>query len=423
MDFLGRYKTLLIIILVGAMLIAIAYKGHQAQLQKEREYQEEAERIEAELEKETYRTEEAILNRLEEAIIESEEDNVYMRVPDSFSEKDIEKIAGKIDPFIGRVKSYTYTTTTTTNTYLDGSKSDPIPDAYVGVNYKYEKRDEFYVYQAIVEGKPIPSDKKNANKLKSVCEKFMKENINSSMTDYDKELAIHDYIIENCEYSFSDGKDDTEFEAFGALVNHKAVCSGYALATELLLKCCGIEATFVTGDSKTDRTAEIDNPYGPSQNGVIQMDDGRIIEGHAWNQVKIGGIWYNLDVTWDDPLSEDGDVLDHYFFNVDDTILAKDHDWDTSKTERCSSTISNYYEKNGIFFKTDEGFQNYIKSQLESGYRDPVECAVTTVDTSEEQMSFIFGYDGITSYQIGSFGEDGYKIITIYFNSSGAEGE
>lgn len=60
------------------------------------------------------------------------------------------------------------------------------------------------------------------------------------------------------------------YNAYGCLVQHKAVCSGYtdafaAIMTELNIK----------------------NGYGHSPN-------------HIWNKVKIGKRWYHVDVTWND---------------------------------------------------------------------------------------------------------------------------
>ena len=58
-----------------------------------------------------------------------------------------------------------------------------------------------------------------------------------------------------------------------------AVCDGYALAYEYLLQQCGIEAVVIGGDAGSD-----------------EFSTG----GHAWNLVKLDGVWYEADPTWDD---------------------------------------------------------------------------------------------------------------------------
>lgn len=85
---------------------------------------------------------------------------------------------------------------------------------------------------------------------------------------------IHDYLIANCKYVTDDTSGYTS-TAYGCLVNGRANCEGYAKAFDLLAAERGIESVLITGTT----------------------DEG---ENHAWNQVRIGDEWYNLDVTWDD---------------------------------------------------------------------------------------------------------------------------
>ena len=44
---------------------------------------------------------------------------------------------------------------------------------------------------------------------------------------------------------------------------------------------------------------------------------------HIWNAVYIDGKWYNLDLTWDDPVitNIEADVLEHNFFMIDTAKL------------------------------------------------------------------------------------------------------
>ena len=118
--------------------------------------------------------------------------------------------------------------------------------------------------------------------LEQKIESVVKELITPSMTDYQKELAIHDYLIENCEYDvegYESGKIEADsFNAYGALCLGVAVCEGYAEAAALLLNRAGVETLVITGDSRGEK--------------------------HAWNIVKIDGDYYHLDVTWNDPVQQ-----------------------------------------------------------------------------------------------------------------------
>ena len=111
-------------------------------------------------------------------------------------------------------------------------------------------------------------------------EKILAEIIRPDMNELDKVMSIHEYIRLNIRYDYENYINNTipveSYYAFGALKNGVAVCSGYAELFYEMATMAGIEAIVVEGYS--------------AYNNV----------GHAWNQVKIDGNWYNLDVCWDD---------------------------------------------------------------------------------------------------------------------------
>ena len=52
------------------------------------------------------------------------------------------------------------------------------------------------------------------------------------------------------------------------------------------------------------------------------------MENHAWNYVQIGGIWYAVDVTWDDPVTTTGWISPsskYRYFLKGAGEIAKDH--------------------------------------------------------------------------------------------------
>ena len=99
-------------------------------------------------------------------------------------------------------------------------------------------------------------------------------------TDYQKILYIHDYLIGSIEYDSTYEQIGT-YSIYGSLVAKKSVCEGYAKAFKYLLNCAGYECELMQGVAT--------NSSGESEN-------------HAWNCVKINDIWYEVDVTWDDPI-------------------------------------------------------------------------------------------------------------------------
>lgn len=53
-------------------------------------------------------------------------------------------------------------------------------------------------------------------------------------------------------------------------------------------------------------------------------------QAHAWNLVYINNKWRHVDCTWDDPVSNYGDVIQYDYYNLTDQEISADHSWDTS---------------------------------------------------------------------------------------------
>lgn len=134
-------------------------------------------------------------------------------------------------------------------------------------------------------------------------------------TECEREEYIHNYIINNCDYdeeaAENDDVQDNENDAYGALVDGKAVCEGYARAFQLLCNKANIDCVLLSG------TADSDN--------------------HAWNGVKIGGDWYQIDVTWNDTDGENN-YAENDYFNLTDDLMFKDHKLSYKYSELNSQT-------------------------------------------------------------------------------------
>lgn len=135
------------------------------------------------------------------------------------------------------------------------------------------------------------------NYVNTEIENFIKNNINTSMNDREKIQAFHDYIANNTKYDQSaktieDKLALSSYNAYGLLVNHKAICGGY-----------------------TDALAIYLNMLGYTNYRVATNE-------HIWNLVNIGGVYYHVDATWDDPVTSNGsDQLLHDYFLIDNNTL------------------------------------------------------------------------------------------------------
>ena len=138
--------------------------------------------------------------------------------------------------------------------------------------------------------------------------------IQPGMSDYDKALALHDWLCSHAEYDYSLKNYDAE----DILFDGTGVCQAYTEAYGLLLDAAGIP------NAKASGTAG-----GGS---------------HTWNMAKLGGRWYHIDCTWDDGAYRIG----HIWFCLSDYAVSFDHTA-SSKPYAALSYELNYYYRNTAY--------------------------------------------------------------------------
>jgi hypothetical protein len=94
----------------------------------------------------------------------------------------------------------------------------------------------------------------------------------NGLSEAKKIIKIHDYICNNVDYAYNSTEEQI-YTAYGALCTGKAVCQGYAVLFYRLCKEAGLSVRIISGTGNG----------GP----------------HAWNIVRIGSKYYNVDCTWD----------------------------------------------------------------------------------------------------------------------------
>ena len=161
--------------------------------------------------------------------------------------------------------------------------------------------------------------------------------------EWQTELEIHDYIVNNCRYELSEPKLVCS-SVYGILINGYGACEGYSRAAKLLFDEVGIESALVSGVSKN-----ADGSEGP----------------HMWNAVRINGDFYYLDCTWDDPISDGGEESGSYaYFNVTTEMISKTHS-EFSYNFICINTEENYFVKTGRYFEDyDRSYEKKIAGMV-----------------------------------------------------------
>lgn len=139
--------------------------------------------------------------------------------------------------------------------------------------------------------------------LNAISTEIIKETINNSMNEKEKIKALHDYLVLNVEYdsiyaeNIKNGIPNNIYsnKATNALINKKAVCSGYSDALSILLYKINIENIRISNNI------------------------------HVWNYVNLNNIWYHIDVTNDD--LEDEISYRYFLVNTDTIKFDKNHNF------------------------------------------------------------------------------------------------
>ena len=165
---------------------------------------------------------------------------------------------------------------------------------------------------------------------------------------YSAEWYIHDYLCNNTIYDpylGLSGESPFDHDVTGLLLHGVCVCESYAKCTQLLINA--VTETYDLGD--LDVRYVVGMAY--YQNGNRYVLSG----GHAWNQIRIDGQWYNYDSTWSD--SSTGYVYD--FFNVtDDPFTKAHHAFEKSvkvySTSKCTATDYSYDNHSDNYVREDD---------------------------------------------------------------------
>ncbi|HEX2945727.1 MAG TPA: transglutaminase domain-containing protein [Clostridia bacterium] len=218
--------------------------------------------------------------------------------------------------------------------------------------------------------------------------------IRADMTDYEKELAIHDYIIKNAKVDntadLSTISPASSFTAYGCLVLGLATCEGYSKAVKLLFDLTGMECSLAYGEA-----------YG----------DGSKLTPHYWNIVNIGGRYYHLDVTFDDPVSNEN-TLTYYHFNLTDKDMSRLCKWENAGYPACNSTELNYYYKNGLVVNNVAEFEAAVQKAVSQKKRG-LELRIKDYSAGavKDLSKIIFKSGTVSSYK-ATRSED-FEIIAI----------
>ncbi|MCL1823207.1 MAG: Ig-like domain-containing protein [Oscillospiraceae bacterium] len=238
----------------------------------------------------------------------------------------------------------------------------------------------------------------------------------TAQTDFEKALAVYDYLVlttaydkENLDHAIKSGTLNNPLRplshsSYGSLVSKLAICEGYAKAYMHVMNLLGVECKLITGVA--------------AGNGAKT--------NHMWNQIKINGKWYHVDVTWGDPLFTDNETkkqvdlygfIDHSYFLLSDTALKniKSHEW-TGGIQASSTTYDKDFAKNAgtAVIKLGDSFywieSDKVTSQRNRGYNNNY---IKRYTISTKKITTVYSYEAI--WYIG--GTENENRISFYSGS------
>lgn len=250
-----------------------------------------------------------------------------------------------------------------------------------GLEYKYDK--ETY-------DKMVKEYDKATNKILS--------KLNSGMSTYNKIKTIHDEIVNNAVYDLKASDCDN---VYGTLVDNKAKCDGYARTFTYVCGKAGIRTVTVMGYDLTTKSKE---------------------NGHMWNKVYCNNKWYNIDVTWDDPISDMKDNVQYDYFMVSDKTMENTHEEDnlSFKVPEATDDSMGYYVVTKKYAESNQDAENLIKSELNSAVKNG-ETSFSIKFASKDIMKYTRDYlkDSDKMYDVFKYVIDntGKKLAGAYYYS------
>ncbi len=171
--------------------------------------------------------------------------------------------------------------------------------------------------------------------------------VNDAMSDEQKALTIHDYLIYEYEYDYDSYTTETipedSYRSGGLLMNRTGVCQAYAYAFYYLMSKFDIECYVTASDTMN----------------------------HAWNIVKIQDDYYHVDCTYDDPVTDRlGQVGHNYFLLSDSAMQDEKHQhsgWDLTNLVCDNNQYDDAYWSgigSRIYFDGQTAY--YLRSNTES---------------------------------------------------------
>lgn len=159
--------------------------------------------------------------------------------------------------------------------------------------------------------------------------------VDQNSSEYEKVRKVYEHLNLTTSYNL-DAPDHQNI--YSVFVYGESVCAGISKAAQLLLNRLGIFATYVIGEAYVPGTST--QPVG-----------------HAWNLVRVDGLYYYLDVTWGSPGFLEGSMLAdrieivYDYLLLNESLLFRTHTLDENILMPPATSLQhNFFVMNDMFY-------------------------------------------------------------------------
>ena len=245
------------------------------------------------------------------------------------------------------------------------------------------------ISDAYKEGRENSLSKEDKDTL-DMAKKVLDEIITDGMSDYEKELAVYNWMVKNIKndsgmMSVIPTSGQNAATPNGVLKSKTAVCVGYATTFRLFMQMMDIECKVV---HTTDRI-------------------------HSWDEVKLDGEWYHTDIY------SDAGSPNYSHFNMNDKECSDNYEWNTDFFPAATGTKYNYAVVNNVY---------KLPKKIKKAIEDKKYFLAYNLgqDVDDEKVSIINAIvQSISNYVTDSYNlsanlidaDNGDKVMAVYISS------
>lgn len=199
--------------------------------------------------------------------------------------------------------------------------------------------------------RPAVRDMMNRNMENWIASAINQMQLLGNETEADIYRKVHNYLIRSIEYDYEALQNPDMYpESFtvrGIFERRKAVCEGIAKAFRLLCDRAGAKDVYVVEGTS-------------SREGF-----GNSIP-HAWNIVKSGDKYSNVDVTWDLSSSRTCRYNRYDYFMIPDDWIKVDHTY-TSRF-KCEAIDQSYFSRQACLISESNALKAFLDQKLQNNF-------------------------------------------------------